>query len=215
MVYIVRPSCTDHLLGRSPLDIVAYDEMVARLAAEKSTEMISNGCTSHAAVLIKHLFKSARQSVKIFSGNLDNCVYGQYEILTAAQQLLERGGHINIVVQQSPHLSPHSQPSLVDYLCSFDVSHPGNQQWSLAIGDAELQTIRNHFVVADDVAYRYETDVNTHEAMACFNDEVLSKDLALLFSEMEGHATKIKLDGATASSLRCSINTTATASQAA
>lgn len=169
--------------------LVAYEAMVEGLARHKSDELISNRCSEHAAVLIKHLFLSANQSVLIFSGSLNRAVYGRREIVEAARDFIGRGGEIRVVIQK-----PVAEEELLthEFLDTLLKDCPGaGARFVVHIGGEGISKVNNHFIVADRTAYRFEKDTTTHEAFASFNDPEIGTNLSELFKALEAASTEV------------------------
>ncbi|ORU91448.1 MAG: hypothetical protein A6F72_02590 [Cycloclasticus sp. symbiont of Poecilosclerida sp. N] len=155
-----------------------YRKFVKQRAKEKSTELIPNGGIEHAEVLVENLFNCAKDTVRIFTGSLNEKVYATDNVLTSAKQfLLEDGRRLEILIQDGDKVSAHN--GLIK-LCRSDSSSKCVIKHTTGADTAA----KSHFVVADYFAYRLEPDRKRYTAVACFNDQSASSALSTAFKEM-------------------------------
>jgi len=136
-----------------------YVNAVAQIADGK--EIIQNKTPAHAGVLLAALFGKAKREVLIVSGTLDGRAYGTAEVLAAADKFLS---------------SPDAQLKIVvETAVTFDgCEFLAHLQRAGALGDGRVTIHRFtgkapfHFLLADEMHYRFEADPSKHEAIAQF-----------------------------------------------
>lgn len=163
-----------------------YREMLEKLLKEDSSTIISNGSTDHATTLIEKLFQMAKEDVTIFSGKLDEIVYGQAGVVDAAGSFLVTDkGTISIVVEcQDEEVSDKdimsSEGSFL-YKLRKRFGDSVLSQVKLFRTKNNTETFKSHFFVADNKGFRFEPDSTKHEALASFNNIDISNKLTSMF----------------------------------
>lgn len=163
-----------------------YRKFVKKRAEEKSAELIPNGGIEHAEVLVNNLFKCAKDTVRVFTGSLNQNVYATASVLDNARKFLsEPHRHLEILIQNEGDVSESNQ---LITLCNDNKL----SQCTIKYVSTEDTSVSSHFVVADDFAYRLEPDRARYSAVACFNDKSTSSKLSNFFEVMFNRATEKK-----------------------
>lgn len=160
-----------------------YADYVAHMASTKDTEIIQNRDQEHAAVLFKAMFDNAKSRIRIFSGGLIQNFYGDTTMIESARRFLERENTRIEVIVESDLDGGNSNP-FVELLNRFPQS---NYLGSIGTQPNSVQ----HFVTMDDIGFRFEEDKETFEAVACFNDPTLTKDLIEVFENLKTNSIQI------------------------
>lgn len=161
----------------------SYDALVKRKADEKSTDVIPNADIPHATVLVENLLSHAGSTCRIFTGTLNNKVYGSPRVLAAAENFLARKGKLEILIENPPG----------DIL-----EHPLVLKCKSEANDCDLRKVvsvdddlKCNFIVADGTAWRFEPDKNVPAAVGCFNDPDAGKKLEDVFAAIFPRGKKL------------------------
>lgn len=166
------------------MDNKEYNEYIALIdkCAETSENfIIPNSEPKHAAYLIKTLFKKAQSTVRIFTGELFENVYGDKDLREEAREFLrkDKNNSIKIAYQKSLNID---NSSFIQTILNDEQKKGFIEIWSANI--VKFQGINNHFVVMDDIAFRFETDHVNTKAMANFGDPANAKQLVNIFESI-------------------------------
>ena len=161
-----------------------YRKLVKRLADEGSSDLIPNGGTEHAEVLIENIFLHARDVVRVFSGELNARVYGASNIVENAKEFMQSGSgkKLQILIQDysyDDHLR-YEKHDLI-HMCYEKL---GSDACEIKAVDDIDKVVDSHFVVMDDIGYRFEPDRKKPAAIGCFNDPEMAQELIVAFDKM-------------------------------
>jgi len=157
-----------------------YRQMVKRSADLKSKDLLPNGGVEHAEVLIENIFSHASSTIRVFSGHLNNRVYGSDSVVTEATAFLENpNNRLMILLQDIEEWSALNDNRLVG-LCDSEAP----DRCIIKKASSEDKDIESHFVVMDDSGYRIEPDKSKPTGIGCFNDTELAAKLNQHFDEM-------------------------------
>jgi len=167
-----------------------YRKHVKKLADAGSSELIANGGTEHAEVLIENIFAHANNKVRVFTGKLNARVYGSSNIVENAREFLQSdSGHkLQILVQDEEVLSTLKTHELIK-MC-FKLNADMCEIRSVGIEDRDVD---HHFVVMDEIGYRFEPDRSKPTAVACFHDAEHAELLVKSFDEMFGRGADVDI----------------------
>lgn len=170
-----------------------YKMMVKRLADSKSSELIPNGGTEHAEVLIENIFSHANNVVRIFSGELNARVYGSSVVIDQAKDFLQSGAgkKIKILVQELDDASLQllKMHELVK-MCR-EINADACEIKSVDERDKE---VGSHFVIMDDQGYRLEPDRSKPTGIGCFNDDKTAAQLSKIYDDMFSRGKDVPLN---------------------
>lgn len=169
-----------------------YEQLVGRLAAQQSSELISNSSAEHAAVLIKYMFTCAEKTIKIFNGCLSTSVFGKADVINAAKTFVEKGGRIQVVVQEAfseEALASHGLLTALRQMCCNN--NETKNSFTMYLGDEQVQNIPSHFLIMDNAGYRLEENREQPVAFASFNDPQIVESLDKLFERILNKSTPI------------------------
>jgi hypothetical protein len=161
-------------------DSELYEQLVRSMIKSGNEETISNSQPKHAAIIFKLFFEFARSKVLIFCKDLNSSVFGDPDIIFAAQKAADRGVHIRVITQSPvPQTTPFSQ-----WLEKGAVSGTRISFKKCPNGSVVQKTPAN-FTVMDEKAYRYEANSQDVKAVACMNNPTLATQLARLFDSID------------------------------
>ncbi|VVB79949.1 Uncharacterised protein [uncultured archaeon] len=150
-----------------------YVDLVTKAITNNEGYLIENSSKEHAKFLIYSLFLTAKKSLKIFSGSLNESFYADKNILDLFNKKLEDNVTIEIVVEKKERTNP-----------LFNINSP-----NLTIRQTKLKSNKNHFILADDSFFRMEKVhtsgfPNEVQAIAMFKKTNISDGLVSAFNEL-------------------------------
>ena len=163
-------------IGRETME--DYFERVMRVAAERKGEPIFNGSIDHARVIATAMFKHARRSVDIFSGDLNARVYGPDQVIDEAELFLANKGHeVRILLESIPDSANQQHP----FFKAF-ANYPNVK--TRALRKDLSDKIEFHLMVADDDCYRFEQDKKNVAAIASWGHKEGGENLKRVFETL-------------------------------
>jgi hypothetical protein len=156
-----------------------YRRLIQKLATNQLNQRIPNGMPAHAAILFETMFQTAKEDVRIFTGDLNPKAYASPELGKAANAFVAAPRHrLHILLQHPQDASWLTRQALVECLLS-NGRLPENFQVRCATGP--YATSARHFAVMDQCGYRYETNHDECKAFANFNEPEVATMLAASF----------------------------------
>lgn len=171
----------------------SYDEIIAKTAASAlaghPSEPILNKDSDHASILIRHLIDSAREELRILSGSLDVGIYGAAEVVTALQRFVVRGGVAYFLLDWTPAGRPgKSFGDFIEHHPFLDASKKIHVDHKALFIDEVPPSVEMrypyHFLVADDLSFRFEEDKRRQDAVAQFGNKDVAVKLKYRFDEI-------------------------------
>ena len=168
--------------------IDGYEAMVDKLAKENSQEFIDNSSMEHAAILIQKMIENAKKSIDIFSGAFNKNIYERVALINAAKKFISNGGKLMVIVQNN-NFDPRSH-KFFNAMIQDCASQVANEQIKLfSLPEKMSEKLNAHFLIKDNIGFRYEANKEKHEAIACFNDLEVAQSLINLFDALIERAT--------------------------
>ena len=169
---------------------IAYRQFIERLADSQLDQRIPNGKPAHAAILFETMFKKAKDTVRIFTGDLLREAYGTQELLQSAKSAVERGVRVQILLQHKQDRAWMVAQPLIE-----TVMHNGRLPSNIEIRCAiePYSNSAKHFAVMDHVGYRFEVDHAHCKAFANFNEPGVASNLARAFDAAFSTAVGLSL----------------------
>lgn len=179
------PENTNYLEGLNPESIDSLKEkgyymLANNLFEKKENKSFDNGEYAHALWGMYKLFEMAEQSIDIFSGKLKEQIneidfYANAQFLEMVKKFLKKpNSTLNII----------SEDVLSDSHSFVKLSKLFPKKINIKRLKKEQYNFDNHFIVADNTAYRYEIEENNGETVKAefnFNDEKSAKTLTRIF----------------------------------
>jgi len=172
------------------LDITTYEKVVSLLATSKSTRQFTNAGKDYATIVMKNIFKTSESSILLFAGGLKGDV-SQGEYLAELENYLQKkSSYLTVLLEKAP-------PEDTDYQRNYRAISLIKKYRALnknrfkikVISQEKLDWLKNkyngkvfHFTVGDYRMYRFETEMDNYEAIACFNDPKSSSILSERFA---------------------------------
>ena len=119
---------------------------------------------AHASVVVTLAFFHAKKTVLLLSQKLDPAVYSVPWFTETAQEFIDRGGLLHILVEDMEQLD-ESHPVVELYR-----ANAGNNFQIKAVPSQEVKTYKFNFMVVDDDGFRFEPDRKNPRALVAFNE---------------------------------------------
>lgn len=176
----------NYLEGLNPENIDSLKEkgyytLANNLFEKKENKSFDNGEYAHALWGMYKLFEMAEQSINIFSGKLKEQVkgvdfYANADFLKMVEKFLKKQNTSLNIISEEVLNNSHSFVKLSE-------SFP--KKISIKRLKKEKYDFDNHFIVADNKAYRYELEEGNEEKVKAefnFNDEKSAGTLTRIFN---------------------------------
>lgn len=159
-----------------------YKRMIKLFADGKIAIRIPNGRPEHASILMQAMFENATSTVRIFTRDLNEKIYGSAEMLKAVRSFIDRPNScLKILFQNNQSLSLVEQHPLLKEITNITSSgQHGTIEIKNAVG-SYANNAANHFAVMDNDAFRYETNHDGCKAVANFYEPKIAKNLIQAF----------------------------------
>jgi hypothetical protein len=153
---------------------LASVEQAARNGRANQSEIIFNRSSKHATTLISCLLSEAKESIQIWSGNLNADVYDSAPVIEALIGALNGGVTVSVILDGRDSFLSKKSSSFLGLLSAKKMTVKDISPYT---GDN-----KSHFVVIDKVKYRFEPDWQEYEAFANFYDPIIGEALSNRFA---------------------------------
>ena len=175
------------------LTLDEYRDEVDRLILERRSETIGNGTQAHAAVIVERMFKFASDHMRILTRGFDPQIYGQPELLDAAEPFLANpDARVDVIVEEWQEGYVEHHPFLERF--------GGRANLRVRTMEPEIADIVGlNFSVMDDYGARVEHEPRSVKAVASFGDVPFAQSLIWHFDDLaEKHTRPVDLTPRTA-----------------
>lgn len=163
-------------------NILEYREIIERFARDRTNQRVPNGLPQHASVLLETMFKHATAEMRIYTGELNEAVFGQPAMISAVASFLSKPyASMKILLQKEKDDSWVDSHPLIQAISKIQAPH-GRTEIRCAQGVYATEAA-NHFAVMDNDAYRYELDHGACKAVANFNEPRVAEQLLSVFDK--------------------------------
>lgn len=179
---------------------VEYEAFVTRLAKDKDGRTISNSSKGHALSILRSVFRSAQEYVKLFSGSLSPDVYNDETLIREMKNFVEgkgddrsgREGKVQVLIQNPADLQPGVGNKFLAELLTL--REAGREvEINEVLDQNHLKDAEMHFLVSDDRMYRIEVDIVKNTAVSSFNDAQRAVRLKDVFDDSnKGHVNSYR-----------------------
>jgi hypothetical protein len=175
-----------------------YKDFVANLARNNENRVFLNSDERHALVVLVEIFKQAKDTVRIFAGNLCEHVGNEPDYIEAVSDFIERGGKIRILLNKADEKSMKSS-NLFKRLAFYEdnqndvvVKKTTAEPYFMQDGNKNYV----HFTIADENAYRIETDIENRTAVCNMNNPDIAKAYIAIFDEIfsQDYSVQVQLN---------------------
>lgn len=142
--------CEQSSCPYSKPELDAYAEVVRRRISEEDDELFRNKSVWHAAIILREFVLSAKKSVRIFCGHLNNAAYGK--LLSVFKAAVGNGVDVKVLTASCDI----SAKAVANGLMEMDAFRVMNEETDFP-----------HFAVVDGKRYRIETDEEDKSAIVC------------------------------------------------
>lgn len=161
-----------------------YKKAIKFYAENNENFEFGNKNSEHASIVVSQLFQFAKEEILIYSGKLNSDVTNDSNLIKQVNKYLESGKKLRLILDELPSVNNRSEV-LKQIIESVDNSSrnvkykvDSENKFSQSLVPLFHDKQPHHFIVADRIAYRIETDKNKYEAFGNFNDS----RIAVLFS---------------------------------
>jgi hypothetical protein len=159
------------------MEINLYREAVALAATTKLDSRFSNKGSDHAKVVMQYIFRSADNCVRWYSGRIASDFLLSHELKNAVTDYLNKDGSKLIIIAEKK-ADPESLIFLQLFKSKVEIHF---------LSELDLKpkiSLPGHFIVADDISFRLETNDATREAIVNFNEPAIARRLITLFDNV-------------------------------
>jgi hypothetical protein len=160
--------------------VTAAMEAASNPSALTPHDVIYNRSAEHAAIIVEHLFRAAKERVMIVSSRLDTKVYGVPEVIDAATSFLNNNPSARIDVLIETDVDSEAHPWL-SALRAVDK----NRVSVTRLPSTLVARYKYNFAVADGRHYRIEQDREKFDAFAQFGNREIGKELVTTFNSLK------------------------------
>jgi len=177
------------LLEEPNKELLDYFRYIDSLAKSGQPTPYLNSSEIHAVIVLSRIFKYAKEYIYLFSGRLSEGIASHPIYLKELDGFLGRGGQLKVLLEE---YLPNENTKLFNLLnLDKTLSRVDLKTHSFKLTSKETEN-QLHFCVADDCAYRLETNVKTYTASGSFNDRIKSGQLKDIFDEIYAHKSSEK-----------------------
>ena len=165
--------------------LLEYQSRIDQKARGNSSDLISNGTTEHAKILITTIFGKATRKIEIFTGFLNPEVYDDQRLIDSALRFLKKENtKMDVIVQEDDHT-----------LISNALVNATKEKENFTIKEAGVKDKKEkcHFIVADGKSFRYEPDREKSTGIGCFYNTEVGNILTEYFSKLFKRAKELKV----------------------
>lgn len=163
--------------------ISEYSIFVSELAKNRENRIFLNSDEEHGLIVYVNLLKSAKKQIRIFAGRLFEHIGNKPEFVEAISEFIENNGQVSILLNNYDEKIIVNSPlfkRLAYYISEKKKVKVKKTEVTAHLGDNG----QVHFAIADDVAYRLETDVVERTAQCNFNDSTIATKLVSAFEQI-------------------------------
>jgi len=162
------------------LSLDLYSETIESYAKGSVDSEFFNSGDEHAMIVLSLLVQYAKESIHIYCGNLCSEVSNNQKYLNNLREFFKRGGNAKVALCELDTLKIDSQVVNKDI---FKLFSEFSSQVSIKTTNKKVveNTKQVHFTIADDKAYRLETDIVCKKARGNFGSEKVVAVLECIF----------------------------------
>ena len=171
-----------------------YKEYVANLAKSGTNNTFINSDEQHAEVVFENLFPIAKEYLRIFASCLCSPVVNS-KYIENLSDFIERGGKVRVLLNE--YEEEKSQKSNLFLRLAYYKSLRKDivlKSTDVKPYYANAPENKVHFTIADNNAYRIETDTEKRTANCNFNNEEVGKGLVEFFDNIFNNVSSKEID---------------------
>ena len=162
---------------------IPYSEAIKTLAETSDPEIFDNSGPDHATTVMSNIFRTSKNHVRIFAGDLGgNVSKGEY--LIELERYLDKGNKLSIVLENRPKRGNGDQKTAFDIIEKYNKINPNKVFIGYLNQNSPYKNLGIHFTIGDERMYRLETDTNLYTARCSFNDPDFAFQLLEIFNTL-------------------------------
>lgn len=154
-----------------------YSEQIEEYAKNSTDKEFFNSGDAHAQIVLNNIAKYSKEYIHIYSGNLCTDVSNNQTYLSYLESFLQKNGEVKVVLCEFENGDTPENKDIFKLLRQFP-EKTSVKKSNMRLADSNGNPV--HFTVADDKAYRLETDTLNKKARCNFN----SRETALLLNDL-------------------------------
>lgn len=153
------------------ISIAEYENVVVRMAKDKTNDFVDNDTIQHAKILVHHLVNSAEDTIKIYTNEFYDKFYLDEKIMEAFNKAYNND--IKLFLISKKDITENN--AFIKYADIFNSNFKHcNHSEDITIMISDNKHVLNNFMVIDDNGIRYEQEKKTStydniQAKATFN----------------------------------------------
>jgi len=166
-----------------------YEKAVKDFADSKKNFQFTNEGIAHAAIVVTNLIRTTESILRIYSGCLHKDVANNKYLVSSLKVFLEKGRNINLILDYLPEEDEQSEAlkQIINLeknvLNNVKIKIDNNQKFSNSVATIFTDNLPHHFIVSDNLAYRFEVDAQNYKAICNFNNKEVAEVLIKTFDE--------------------------------
>ncbi|MDR0620139.1 MAG: hypothetical protein LBG17_09610 [Bacteroidales bacterium] len=162
------------------IDLI-YKEKIERLAKDRTDEVFYNSSENHARVVVNAIAKNSEQYIKILCCSMCSDVSNNDEYVKSVKNFLSEDKDRKIKILFTKYDGNFPEKPIAQLLKQY-TKQVEIKKWD-ADEEIKFKDKPVNFTVADDRAYRMETDIEGKLAFGNFNNPEGAKNLSSVFDE--------------------------------
>ena len=161
-----------------------YRKQIDSLISKVDGEVLLNGSTSHAAMVIERMLSRAQGTVRIMTRFLDPLIYCEDATKRAAVDFLRAGKKLKILVDDLDGSESHP------YFCELQGK---NELEIRRVPESLRESIAINFSIMDNKGFRLEKDASGETAVVAFGLDNINARLVSLFDSVWKESIEVKI----------------------
>ena len=174
---------TENLSSGDLLDLTSYQFEVRKIRMQNQGQQLRTNSLTHTGKIIEELFLSAKQSIKIVSGDLNGKIYGINLIEESVKFLNFPNSRIEILLDSV----------LNENLAQFQEEQPllktlnklGYDDNQIHLGAISQSDTQSHFILIDDSSYYFKEDKLKTYGFSAWGDRENSQTLKSMWDDLK------------------------------
>ena len=167
-----------------------YPERIFRLAENKTPEIFYNSSSEHAKIVHQALMKTSEKYICIYCGSMYTEISNNPKYLKLMEEFLNGDKERSIKILFADYNPDFIEKPVAQVLAN----HPRQVKIKTYTGEVKYTGTPVHFTVADDRAFRLETDIQNHIAQGNFNSPKQANKLKNIFDSIFASQLAVNLN---------------------
>lgn len=176
----------DGPVADASLDV--FRSVLSHECRAQSGTPIPSSTAAQASIVVETFFLHAKHTVRIATGSLNEKIYGTDDVLAAAANfLLYRERKLQILFLEGRNKISLETHSLIRRFAG------SNRLQMKVIPENSSLTSRPHFMLMDDIGYRFKASGLSHSSIVAFGDNVTTSRLNEIFEMVWDNSPEFSL----------------------